>query len=179
MREGIISINQFAKAIEGIEGVCIVSDIHKIYLWAKKTVGILLLMGSPWMIAGCQKSEHKAPVAVAAESPALSESVPLPEPNLVTPERTVESDNVTEGTASLCQKELVALSKVNKNLYARKKAEFDRLLSSASVYTSVRDEIAGQTRDTMDALYKYKTQKFCSDIEQSVRETLFKRGERL
>ena len=173
----IYSIAQQANTLEGMEGVCIVNYIHKIYLCAKKTVVILLFLGPPLMITGCQKSAHNAPAPTV--SPLVSQSAPLPEPVMSEPQPTAKPESVAEGTASLCQKELIVLSKVNSNLYARKKAEFDRLLSSASVYTSVRDEISGETRDTMDSLYKYKTQRFCSEVEQSVRETLFKRGERL
>ncbi|AST78850.1 TPA: hypothetical protein JD342_18395 [Citrobacter freundii] len=66
---------------------------------------------------------------------------------------------------------------MNQHQYAKKKAAFDQLLDSASVYTSVREDIGSQTRDTMDALYKYKTQKLCSDIEQTVRQSLINRGE--
>ncbi|SNY62259.1 hypothetical protein SAMN02744775_00763 [Enterobacter sp. CC120223-11] len=76
-----------------------------------------------------------------------------------------------------CQRELIALSKVNQRSYAQKKAEFDLLLSRASVYTSVRDEIGAETKDTMDALYKFKTQKLCSDIEIAVRQSLISTGE--
>jgi hypothetical protein len=82
-----------------------------------------------------------------------------------------------EGEATACQRELLALSKVSQSAYSQKKAAFDALLSSASVYTSVRGDIGSQTRETMDALYKYKTQKLCSDIEQSVRQSLISRGE--
>jgi hypothetical protein len=79
--------------------------------------------------------------------------------------------------ASTCQQELLALSKVNQAAYAQRKASFDDLLASASVYTNVRGDIGEDTRTTMDALYKYKTQKLCSDIEQSVRQALINRGE--
>ena len=79
--------------------------------------------------------------------------------------------------ATPCQQELLALSKVNQTAYAQRKASSDNLLASASVYTNIRGDISEDTRTTMDALYKYKTQKLCSDIEQSVRQSLINRGE--
>lgn len=50
-------------------------------------------------------------------------------------------------------------------------------LASASVNTNIRGDISEDTHTTMDALYKYKTQKLCIDIEQSVRQSLINRGE--
>lgn len=149
--------------------------IHQINSYVKKTPGILLFVVMPWFLAGCQNSTAESSEAVNGSSSAVS--APLPEPKIATSSQTGKADDAPQGTASLCQRELIALSKVNKNTYAKKKGEFDSLLSSASVYTSVRDEIGGQTRDTMDALYKYKTQKLCNDIEQSVREALISKGE--
>jgi len=72
---------------------------------------------------------------------------------------------------------MLALAKVNPRLYAQKKMAFDELLSSAAIYTKVRNKIGDQTRDTMDALYRYKTQKLCSDIGQALLQSLVNRGE--
>lgn len=152
-------------------------DSCSISKWLKRTSLLFFLAGA---ISGCQK-KHTA------------ESVSLVNPSISTTSGTVTSStNTTElqpantnavndsegGIASNCERELLALSKVNQNAYAQMKSAFDTLLKSASVYTEVRDEIGAETRGTMDSLYKYKTQKLCSDIQQSVRESLISNGEK-
>ncbi|MFA9593290.1 hypothetical protein [Citrobacter telavivensis] len=143
--------------------------------YVKRALNILLII-TPVFLTGCQHRSQSQSLA-GKNSSASVVSAPLPSPQItpVTPE--AASIGASEGAASLCQKELVALSKVNQRQYAKKKADFEQLLDSASVYTSVREDIGSQTRDTMDALYKYKTQKLCSDIEQTVRQSLINRGE--
>lgn len=78
-----------------------------------------------------------------------------------------------------CQRDLQALSKVNPQLYSQNKSRFDELLNQASVYTSVRERVDMQTKDTVDAMYKYKTRIVCSDIKQMVYQSLINSGESL
>lgn len=141
-----------------------------------RLTAILILALVSGILSGCQKSVPKSPVIKESPVPPVAA---VSEPQPIAPPRNMASDTAVQGTASVCQRELLALSKVSPKTYARKKAAFDTLLRSASVYTSVRDEIGGQTRDTMDALYKYKTQKLCSDIQQAVRDGLIVRGEEI
>ncbi|MFG6655003.1 hypothetical protein ACG0Z5_11095 [Scandinavium sp. M-37] len=139
----------------------------------KRTSCLLLVITG--MISGCQ--QHVQPKSVVSQSPSADVSS-VPSPQLMTETKSPESvGGNSEGMASTCQQELLALSKVNQAAYAQRKASFDDLLASASVYTNVRGDIGEDTRTTMDALYKYKTQKLCSDIEQSVRQALINRGE--
>ncbi|EPM0025672.1 hypothetical protein PU088_004075 [Citrobacter farmeri] len=143
--------------------------------YVKKALKILLMI-APVLVTGCQQhSQSELVTGKNAPTSVVSSSLPSPQITPAAPKAT--SVEVSEGAASACQKELIALSKVNQNQYAKKKAAFEQLLDSASVYTSVREDIGSQTRDTMDALYKYKTQKLCSDIEQTVRQSLINRGE--
>lgn len=143
--------------------------------YVKKGLKILLMI-APVFVTGCQ--QHSQSELVAGKNASTSVvSSPLPSPQITPAAQKATGVEVPEGAASACQKELIALSKVNQNQYAKKKAAFEQLLDSASVYTSVREDIGLQTRDTMDALYKYKTQKLCSDIEQTVRQSLINRGE--
>lgn len=143
--------------------------------YVKKALKILLMI-APAFLTGCQQHSQSELVTGKNSSPSVVSS-PLPSPQITPAAQKAPSVEVSEGAASVCQKELIALSKVNQNQYAKKKAAFEQLLDSASVYTSVREDIGSQTRDTMDALYKYKTQKLCSDIEQTVRQSLINRGE--
>ena len=78
-----------------------------------------------------------------------------------------------------CQRELVALSKINPGMYENRRVAFTELLKKASVYSSVRQDISQETKETIDALYKYKTQKLCHDIEQDIQQSLMTGGEGL
>ncbi|HGM5492637.1 TPA: hypothetical protein ACKP1B_004337 [Serratia fonticola] len=84
-----------------------------------------------------------------------------------------------ENKIALCQNELTSLKKVSPESYLRQKAYFDYLVSNAIVYTAVRSNVNMQTRDTVDALYKYKIQQICAEIERDVLQGLIRRGESL
>ncbi|MGL4724464.1 MAG: hypothetical protein ACRCWW_08185 [Scandinavium sp.] len=151
-----------------------ITEIKRGHQWRLLLLGCAL----PLLIAGCQKHQTKKQPPENNVSASLTQ--PSPAPAIAPPAPVIErEESVAQGAASVCQRELVALAKVNQTLYVRKKEAFESLLQSASVYTSVRDDIGEQTRDTLDALYKYKTQKLCSDIAQSVRQSLINRGENL
>ena len=78
---------------------------------------------------------------------------------------------------SLCKRELNSLQKINPAIYSAKKASFDGLVRNASIYTSVRGDVDVQTKSTMDALYKYKTNQVCDQIKRAVMTGLIRRGE--
>lgn len=84
-----------------------------------------------------------------------------------------------DNALSQCQQELVALSKINPTAYNDRRLAFDGLLKSAALYGSVRKDINDQTKSTVDALYKFKTQKLCQQVEQDINQTLIDRGENL
>ncbi|WP_312624643.1 hypothetical protein [Scandinavium sp.] len=148
--------------------------------WSMRAILLLFVAG---MISGCQKniqpnSDSESLVTVTPVIPPVPRT--YPSSTNITED---QSDNTSRanaakgGVVSNCERELLALSKVNKNVYVQKKAAFDELLRNAAVYTEVREDIGAETRGTMDALYKYKTQKLCNDIAQSVRESLIAKGE--
>lgn len=85
--------------------------------------------------------------------------------------------SVSSGQLSLCQKELDALKLISPANYAASKADFDGLVHSASVYAQVRNGVSGNTKDTLDALYRYKTNQICMQIERHVQDGLIRRGE--
>lgn len=151
----------------------IVTDKFRKY--AGRPLFSLIFISTLLVTGGCQQSK---PVNKKTLPEATTSYVPPPvmTPAAATPDPQRAEAGV-EGSASNCQRELVALSKIDQRLYAQKKAAFNELLSSASVYTAVREDITLQTKDTMDAFYKFKTQKICSDIEQTVRQALINRVE--
>ncbi|WP_312980176.1 hypothetical protein [Atlantibacter sp.] len=150
-----------------------------------------LLLGLPLtgllITGGCHLNESAPPDTttenVQPTQPGKSVSTRLPSAKLEsqTPS-TVNNDPYQEssssnGAATVCQRELAALSKINPAKYAAQKVVFDNLLKSASVYSTVRNDVNPDTKDIMDTLYKYKTQKICNDIEQAINDSLIARGE--
>ena len=164
-----------------IKGVYILVNINRFKKCIALNLFSTLAAASALLLSGCQNNGYDAQStpATSASTPTEAQSAALPTPQLTTAtsnENRVEK-NTSDGAATQCQRELLALSKVNPAAYADKKRAFDTLLRNASVYSSVREEINAQTKDTLDSLYKYKTQKLCSDIEQTIQQGLISRGE--
>lgn len=157
----------------------------KLSTWMIKLLLSLPLTGL-LITSGCQLNESEPPkstVTMQPTQPAKGVSTPLPSAKIESPSTThSESDayresSASNGTATICQRELAALSKINPAKYAAQKGVFENLLRSASVYSTVRDDVNPGTKDIMDTLYKYKTQKICNDIQQAINESLIARGE--
>lgn len=136
--------------------------------------GVVLSLLGCLLLAGCQNTDWTSSNSVVTPPPANVTPEPVQEPAPVQAEAPSSSDR---GLIGLCQSELASLQRISPKTYAAKKASFDNLISSASVYTAVRGDINSQTKDTMDALYKYKTNQMCSEIERAVMDGLIRRGE--
>ena len=132
---------------------------------ARLLIGVM--MAGSLLLTGCQSKKPRSlvspPVTV---TPAPAPAAPPPPP----PEK-------KESRISLCQSELASLKKVNPKAYALRKAYFDSLVNSVSVYGAVRGDVNALTKDTLDALYKYKTNQACSMIERDVLDALIRKGE--
>ncbi|WP_127353656.1 hypothetical protein [Enterobacter bugandensis] len=127
-------------------------------------------------ISGCSDHGHlQRTSAVGAH--VTSEQRP---PASTAPAKTATAmQDTASGPVQTCMRELISLSKVNPQAYSEKKRVFDGLMKNATVYSTVRGNISDSTRDMMDALYKYKTQKICDDIEHSVQQALVEHGENI
>lgn len=76
-----------------------------------------------------------------------------------------------------CQKELEALHTVQPKQFTGYKQEFDRLMNGAAQYSGLRTRVNAETQDTVDALYRYRVNKLCAQINQAVLLGLAERGE--
>lgn len=76
-----------------------------------------------------------------------------------------------------CQKELEALRAVQPKQFSVYKQEFDRLMNGAAQYSGLRTRVNADTQDTVDALYRYRVNKLCAQIDQAVLLGLAERGE--
>ncbi|VXC99489.1 hypothetical protein [Serratia oryzae] len=128
------------------------------------------IISSGLLLAGCE-SKNSSPSSKM--QPVVSPPAAIEPP----PQPVIEKPAVQENRLGLCQSELASLQSVNPKAYAAKKAYFDSLVRNASVYSAVRGDVNTQTKDTLDALYKYKTNQVCAEIERDVLNGLIRRGE--
>ncbi|EDP9872194.1 hypothetical protein B1P99_004291 [Salmonella enterica subsp. enterica serovar Gaminara] len=124
-----------------------------------------------WLLTGCsaggervkgKKTEGAPAVTTAAVKPPAP-TRPLT-PAAVPAEQTSAMDS--------CSRELNVLKRLDNRQYTRRRGQFDRLMAGASVYTSVRAEVVGGTREAVDAMYRFRTGKLCAEISQDVLEAL-------
>lgn len=73
-----------------------------------------------------------------------------------------------------CKRELDALKKIDSLVYNKRKAEFDKLVSGASLYNGVRGDVDNYTQNAIDALYRFRSDKLCADIASDVLSGLTK-----
>ncbi|WP_414667329.1 hypothetical protein [Escherichia coli] len=73
-----------------------------------------------------------------------------------------------------CRRELEALKRIDAAVYNKRKAEFDKLVSGASLYNGVRGDVGNYTQSAVDALYRFRSDKLCADIASNVLKELDK-----
>ncbi|MGF6191271.1 hypothetical protein [Serratia sp. 2723] len=134
-------------------------------------LGVILCSGL--LLAGCQKT---AQTRWQEDSKATTVQAPPQQIN-VSPQPQPAAAETKTSKIGLCQSELASLKQVNPKAYAVKQANFNRLVNNASVYSAVRGDVNSTTKDTLDALYKYKTNQLCAEIERDVLQGLIQRGE--
>ncbi len=71
-----------------------------------------------------------------------------------------------------CRRELESLKRVDATVYNKRKAEFDKLMSGASLYNGVRNDVGNYTQGAVDALYRFRSAKLCADISCDVLDGL-------
>lgn len=77
-----------------------------------------------------------------------------------------------------CQRELDAMRGMDNEKYQKFKREFDTLMGGAAQYAGVRQRVKTDTQETVDALYRYRTNRLCADISSAMMTGLAERGER-
>lgn len=71
-----------------------------------------------------------------------------------------------------CEKELRALESINHIQHVDLKSRFERVMSGASGYTNVRSSVNPETRNAIDALYKFQAVKLCSEVRAEMLNSL-------
>ncbi|ECO1040176.1 hypothetical protein ABT880_001145 [Salmonella enterica subsp. enterica serovar Thompson] len=136
-----------------------------------KPVGLVMLL----ILAGCSRPGEKNVVL----SPAVKPAETVPETvKVVRPPVSVSPVSGGKAPAlGMCDQELRALKRVDARRYAQRRAQFDRLMSGASLYADIRTDVAGGTREAVDAMYRFRTMKLCAEISRDVLEALTGSGD--
>lgn len=91
--------------------------------------------------------------------------------------KTVESDKLNDiEKMERCRRELEALKRIDIRTYNQRKAEFDRVMQGADIYSGVRSDVRSSTQDAVDAYYRYRVDKMCADISKDVLDSLSDKG---
>ncbi|OWF74443.1 hypothetical protein B4907_22060 [Yersinia kristensenii] len=124
-----------------------------------KTIPIVFVLCL--LLAGCQmenSQSHIKPQKINAQSSETKSSA-------------AEADRL-----GLCQRQLEALQKIDTAKYGVYQQRFDTLMNSAAEYAGVRTNVNVDSQDTLDALYHYRVNLFCSEINQVLLTGLAERG---
>lgn len=77
-------------------------------------------------------------------------------------------DNQDTQPLRQCQQELDALKALNAPDYPATRQTFDHLMRTAAQYAGLRTKVNTITQETVDAMYHYRVNLLCAQINQSV-----------
>ncbi len=136
----------------------------------------LLLLMTFLFTAGCTPAHHTAtvpPVTLSTSTP----GAPMPagsDPS--SPGETVGGEEQQTDPVASCRQALTSLNRINAARGIPLKRQFDGLVNAASEYSAIRAETAGDIRQTVDAMYEFKTARLCADIRKALLDSLVERG---
>ncbi|WP_455426960.1 permease [Dryocola sp. LX212] len=88
-----------------------------------------------------------------------------------------QAKNSEQAKINYCRKALDSLKQINAKQAYKYNTSFNSLVSAASQYNSVRDQVATSTRQAVDSMYQFKAAKLCADIDKELMDSLVARGE--
>ncbi|EAS2834007.1 hypothetical protein AV553_24180 [Salmonella enterica] len=127
-------------------------------------------------LAGCNNGHMSVPKTATPEAKRGAPTQKVPVQANETIVRPALESSPAGGTES-CDRELKALKKLDARRYAVRRAQFTRLMSGASLYAGIRTDVAGGTREAVDAMYRFRTGKLCADISRDVLDALARQGD--
>ncbi|HCM1955505.1 TPA: hypothetical protein N3A08_004663 [Salmonella enterica subsp. salamae serovar 9,46:z4,z24:z39:z42] len=133
----------------------------------KPVGGVMVVL----FLAGCNNGHMSVPKTATPEAEVVASAKKVPVQTNETIVRPARESSPAGGTES-CDRELKALKKLDARSYAVRRAQFTRLMSSASLYASIRTDVAGGTREAVDAMYRFRTGKLCAEISRDVLDAL-------
>lgn len=121
--------------------------------------GVLILIGL--LLTGCDSQR------------VMTKKISSVKVSNIRPVESVVSDKLNDiEKMERCRRELEALKRIDIKLYNQRKAEFDRLMRGADIYSGVRSDVRISTQNAVDAYYRYRVDKMCADISKNVLDSL-------
>ncbi|HAO0324563.1 TPA: hypothetical protein IGZ64_004462 [Escherichia coli] len=127
--------------------------------WEMIRTGVLILIGL--LLTGCDSQR------------VMTKKISSVKVSNIRPVESVVSDKLNDiEKMERCRRELEALKRIDIKLYNQRKAEFDRLMRGADIYSGVRSDVRISTQNAVDAYYRYRVDKMCADISKNVLDSL-------
>lgn len=71
-----------------------------------------------------------------------------------------------------CHSELESLKTINSEKYMQSKKQFDQLMQGTAQYAGIRSNVKSSTQETVDALYRYRVNLLCTEISNTLLNSL-------
>lgn len=101
----------------------------------------------------------------------------VPPRPVIRPQVDKTAEKTQEFDLKQCQQELESLNRVDSKSFKEMKGSFDKLMSTAAQYSEIRKNVSQQMQGTVDAMYKYKIEKLCSEVSTTLLKSTLAQGE--
>ncbi|QLK60037.1 hypothetical protein GE278_04210 [Enterobacteriaceae bacterium Kacie_13] len=92
---------------------------------------------------------------------------------------TQEKNRASQAELLQCKNNLDNIKVLDKKAYDSYSVRFNALMSEVKNYLIIRENVNNADQSTVDSMYKYKSDKLCSEISNSMLSALLKKGEAL
>lgn len=127
------------------------------------------------MSSGLNSSTPNTSSSISTQPVTLTPATIEPQPAVK--EARTETYDAEGDKLQMCQSQLEALKPMNPVKYAQMRKSFDYLMNGAAQYSDIRQKTNADTKDTVDALYRYRANLLCAQIAQTLLDGLTRRGE--
>ena len=92
---------------------------------------------------------------------------------------TQETNRASQAELLQCKHNLDNIKVLDKKAYDSYSVRFNALMNGVKNYLTIRDNVNNADQSTVDSMYKYKSDKLCSEISSSMLSALLRKGEAL
>lgn len=84
----------------------------------------------------------------------------------------IEKQHQENSRLENCHGELESLKAINSEKYMQTKKQFDQLMQGTAQYAGIRSNVKSSTQETVDALYRYRVNLLCTEISNTLLNSL-------
>lgn len=114
---------------------------------------LLIYLFTAFLLTGCQNKTQPANIVDATIQPA-------------------EIHKQENSRLENCHSELESLKAINSEKYTQTKKQFDQLMLGTAQYAGIRSNVKSSTQETVDALYRYRVNLLCTEISNTLLNSL-------